>query len=84
MDILTKNFGYAHHYVVNELNLNQLPGGQNPAAQLLARHPLPINITDQLKTSLMEVEPDISPWLMEILVNYHMDGMPGTGLLASC
>jgi hypothetical protein len=76
MDIVTRKFGYAHHYIVDELDLNQMPGDQNPAAKILAGHPLPLAITEQIKTSLMEVKPNISPWLTDTLVNYHMDGMP--------
>jgi hypothetical protein len=55
MDTLTRKFGYAHHYIIDELDLNQLPGDCNPAARLLAGHPLPNAITEQLKTSLMEL-----------------------------
>jgi hypothetical protein len=77
MDTLTKHFSYAHHYIVDELDLNKLPGDRNPTAHLLAGHPLPPDMTTQIKNSLMEIEPDILPWLKETLVNYHMDGMPG-------
>jgi hypothetical protein len=76
MDSLTKKFGYGHHYVVDELDLNKLPGDRNPAARILAGHPLPDNIQDQLKTELMTIEPDVSPWLTDTLVNYHIDGVP--------
>jgi hypothetical protein len=41
MDINTKQFGYAHHYVVDELDLNKLPGDRTPAVRLLAGQPLP-------------------------------------------
>jgi hypothetical protein len=36
MDVNTKQFGYAHYYVVDELDLNKLPGDCNPVAHLLA------------------------------------------------
>jgi hypothetical protein len=78
MDTMTRKFGYTHHYIVDELDLNQLPGDRNPAARLLAGHPLPTDITEDLKNSLLELEPDVSPWLTETLVNYHLDGMPNT------
>jgi hypothetical protein len=32
MDTTTKKFGYAHNYIVDKLDLNKLPGDQNPAA----------------------------------------------------
>ncbi len=78
MDTLTHKFGNAHHYVVDEMDLNQLPGEDNPAARLLASHPLPNTITEEVKISLMEIEPDLSSWLTETLVIYHMDGMPAS------
>jgi hypothetical protein len=31
MDMITKKFGYAHHYVVDEFDMNKLPGDHNPA-----------------------------------------------------
>jgi hypothetical protein len=76
MDITTKQFGYAHHYVVDELDLNKLPGDRTPAAQLLAGQPLPPDTLPLLQEQLLQVEPDISPWLTETLVNYHLDGVP--------
>jgi hypothetical protein len=76
MEILTKKFGYAHHYIVDELDLNEVPGNQNPAAHLLAGHPLPPDMMTQMNAALMEIEPDVSPWLTNTLVNYHVDGMP--------
>jgi hypothetical protein len=78
MDTLTKKFGDAHHYIKDEMDLNHLPGDCNPAAHLLAGHHLPSNIAEQLKTSLMAIKHDISPWLTETLVNYHLDGLPTT------
>jgi hypothetical protein len=76
MDSLTKRFGYAHHYIVDELELDQLPGDRSPAARLMAGHPLPENIAAQVKAELVTIEPDISPWLTDSLVNYHIDGVP--------
>ncbi len=63
---------------MDELDLNKLCGDHNPAACLLAGHPLPIDMTTQMKTSIKEIEPNISPWLTDILVNYHMYGIPVT------
>jgi hypothetical protein len=48
MDTLTKKFGYTNHYIVDELDLNKLPGDCNPAACLLAGHPLPTDMTQQM------------------------------------
>jgi hypothetical protein len=48
MDTLTKKFGYTNHYIVDELDLNKLPGDRNPAACLLAGHPLPTDMTQQM------------------------------------
>jgi hypothetical protein len=76
MDITTKQFGYAHHYVVDELDLNKLPGDRTPAARLLAGQPLPPDTLPHLQEQLMTIEPDISPWLTDTLVNFHLDGLP--------
>jgi hypothetical protein len=78
MDIVTKRFGYAHHYIVDELELDHLPGDRSPAARLMAGHPLPANIEAQVKEDLVTLEPDISPWLTDSLVNYHIDGIPAS------
>jgi hypothetical protein len=48
----------------------------NPAARLLAGVPLPVDTLPSLQTQLMELEPDISPWLSDTLVNFHLDGLP--------
>jgi hypothetical protein len=61
MYTLTKTFGHTHHYIVDELDLGKLPGDHNTATCLLAGHPLPTDMTAQMKTSLMEIEPNISP-----------------------
>jgi hypothetical protein len=76
MDVNTKQFGYAHHYVVDELDLNKLPGDCNPAARLLAIQPLPTDTLPHLQEQLVQIEPGISPWLTHTLINYHLDGIP--------
>jgi hypothetical protein len=73
MDTHTKCFGYTHHYIVDEMDLNQLPGDRNPAARLLAGQPLPLDLMATLTASLLKIEPDTLPYS---LVNYHIDGTP--------
>jgi hypothetical protein len=75
MDINTKQFGYTHHYVVDELDINKLPGDCTPAAHLLSGQPLPEDTLPNLQEQLMTVEPDISPWHTDTLVN-HLDDIP--------
>jgi hypothetical protein len=48
MDVNTKQFWYAHHYVVDELDLNKLPGERNPATRLLPGQPLPTDTLSHL------------------------------------
>jgi hypothetical protein len=36
MDVITKSLGYAHHYVVDELDTATLPGDRSLAAKVLS------------------------------------------------
>jgi hypothetical protein len=78
MDIVTKKFGYAHHYIVDELDLNKLPADRSPAVCLLSGHPITDNMKAIMETSLMACEPDVSPSLTDTLVNFHIPGTPNT------
>jgi hypothetical protein len=73
-----KFFFYAHHYVVDEFDMNKLPGDRNLAAKLLAGEPLSKDTATLLQENLMIIKPDISPWLNDTLVNYHLNGLPTT------
>jgi hypothetical protein len=78
MDTLTKRFNYGHHYVVDELDLHKLPGDRSPAARMLAGDPLPSDAQTSIREELSSLEPDISPWLTDSLVNYHVPHFPST------
>jgi hypothetical protein len=69
MDQITKRFNYAHHYIVDELDLHKLPSDGSPAARMLAGNPLPVNSVDTICQELSQLEPDISPWLTDSLIN---------------
>jgi hypothetical protein len=78
MDSLTKRFNYGHHYIVDELDLHKLPNDRSPAARMLAGDPLPADATDTIHEALTQLEPDISPWLTDSLVNHHIPHLPPT------
>jgi hypothetical protein len=76
MDQLTKRFNYGHHYVVDELDLHKLPSDRSPSARMLAGDPIPSDASDNIREELSRLEPDISPWLTDSLVNYHVPHCP--------
>jgi hypothetical protein len=76
MDSLTKRFNYAHHYVVDELDLHKLPSDRSPAARMLAGDPIPADASDNIREELVKLEPDISPWLTDTLVSHHIPHYP--------
>jgi hypothetical protein len=69
---LTGAIQYAHHTKIDELDLQNLPGDQGPAAKFLsrivpnARHEL------ELRQAIADLTPTLSPWLSDCLVNYHV------------
>jgi hypothetical protein len=76
MDNLTKKFNYAHHYTVDKLDLHKLPSDRSPAARMLAGDPIPADASDNIREELSQLEPDISPWLTDSLVNHHIPHNP--------
>ena len=76
MDQLTKRFNYGHHYIVDEFDLHKHPCNRSPAARMLAGDPLPADAADNIREDLTLLEPDISPWLSDSLVNFHIPHDP--------
>ena len=76
IDATTKFFGYAHHYVVDELDLHLLPAARSPAARMLAGDPLPPAAAEDIQIELTKLELDLSPWLTNTMVNYHVPDYP--------
>jgi hypothetical protein len=69
---LTKQLGYAHHYVADELELHHLPCDCSPAARFLAgESTLPTNSQKQLHDEIMRLDP-ISILGLMILFNVFM------------
>ena len=78
-NFLTKQLGYAHHYVADELELHHLPGERSPAARFLAgESTLPTDSQKQLHDEIIRLEPDINPWLDDSLQSFHVEGTPTT------
>jgi hypothetical protein len=63
MDQVTKSLGYAHHYVVDELDTATLPGDRSLAARVLSGLTTDGPIADLLRDAILSLEPDVSPWL---------------------
>jgi hypothetical protein len=76
MDQITKCLGYAHHYVVDELDSATLPGDRGIAAKVLSGLTTYGPLTDLLKDGLLALEPDVSPWLSDALVNHFVPALP--------
>jgi hypothetical protein len=76
MDEVTKSLGYAHHYVVDELDTATLPGDHSLAAKVLIRLSTDGPLSDLLKEEIMLLEPDVSPWLFNTLVNHFVPALP--------
>jgi hypothetical protein len=80
MDTVTKKFGYAHHYVVDELAMNKLPGDRNPAAKLLTGEPLSKDTATLLQENLMIIDQiflpgSTKPWSITISIVYQQIGL---------
>jgi hypothetical protein len=71
MDQVTKSLGYAHHYVVDELNTATLPGDRSLAAKVLSGLTADGPISDLLCEDILSLEPDVSPWLSDPGVPYY-------------
>jgi hypothetical protein len=76
MDQITKSLGYAHHYVVDELDTATLPGDRGLAAKVLSGLTTDGPLTDLLRDDLLALEPDVSPWLSDTLVNHFVPALP--------
>jgi hypothetical protein len=76
MDQITKSLGYAHHYVVDELDTATLPGDRSLAAKLLSGLTTDGPLSGLLRSDLMALEPDVSPWLSDTLVNHFVPAPP--------
>jgi hypothetical protein len=76
MDQLTKRFNYGHHYIVDELDLHKLPSDCSPVARMPAGDPIPADASETICEELVQLEPDISPWLNDTLVNHHIPHYP--------
>jgi hypothetical protein len=69
---LTGAIQYAHHTAIDELDLQNLPGDQGPAAKSLsgivpdAYHEL------KLCQAIANLTPTLSPWLSGCLVSHHV------------
>jgi hypothetical protein len=61
MDQITKSLGYAHHYVVDELDTATLPGDRGLAAKVLSGFTTDGPLTDLIRDDLLTLEPDVSP-----------------------
>jgi hypothetical protein len=73
---VTKSLGYAHHYVVDELDTATLPGDHSLAAKVLSRLTTDDPIADLLRDDILSLEPDVSPWLSDTLVNHYVPAIP--------
>jgi hypothetical protein len=76
MDQVTKSLGYAHHYVVDELDTATLPGDHGLAAKVLSGLTTDGPISDLLREDILSLEPDVSPWLSDTLVNHFVPAIP--------
>jgi hypothetical protein len=76
MDSVTKSLGYAHHYVVDELDTATLPGDRSLAAKVLSGLTTNGPLADLLQADIMTLEPDVSPWLSDTLVNHFVHALP--------
>jgi hypothetical protein len=76
MDVITKSLGYAHHYVVDELDTATLPGDRSLAAKVLSGLTTHGPLTELLQKDLLQLEPDVSPWLSDKLVNHFVPSLP--------
>jgi hypothetical protein len=76
MDQITKSLGYAHYYVVDELDTGTLCGDRGLAAKVLSGLTTDGPLADLLRDDLLALEPDVSPWLSDTLVNYFVPALP--------
>jgi hypothetical protein len=76
MDQITKSLGYAHHYVIDELDTATLPGDRGLAAKVLSGFTTDGSLTDLLRDDFLALEPDVSPWLPDTLVNHFVPALP--------
>jgi hypothetical protein len=76
MDQVTKSLGYAHHYVIDELDTATLPGDGSLAAKVLSGLSTDGPLSDLLKEEILSLEPDVSPWLSDTLVNHFVPALP--------
>jgi hypothetical protein len=76
MDHITKSLGYAHHYVVDELDTATLPGDRGLAVKVLSGLFTDGPLADLLRADLLALEPDVSPWLSDALVNHFVPALP--------
>jgi hypothetical protein len=76
MDQVTKSLGYAQHYVINELDTATLPGDRSLAAKVLSSLSTDGPLSDLLREEIMSLEPDVSPWLSDTLVNHFVRALP--------
>jgi hypothetical protein len=76
MDQITKSLGYTHHYVVDELDTATLPGDRGLAAKVLSGFTTDGPLTDLLRDDLLALEPDVSLWLSDTLVNHFVPALP--------
>jgi hypothetical protein len=78
MESVTKSLGYAHHFVVDELDTATLPGDRGLAAKVLSGLTTDGPLTDLLQADILTLEPDVSPWLSDTLVNHFVPALaPG-------
>jgi hypothetical protein len=75
MDSVTKSLDYAHHYVVDELDTATLPGDRSLAAKILSGLTTDGPLADLLQADIMTLEPDVSPWLSDTLVNHFVPAL---------
>jgi hypothetical protein len=73
---VTKSPGYAHHYVVDELDTATIPGDRSLAARVLSGHTTDGPLTDMLRDEIIALEADVSTWLSDSLVNHYVPGLP--------
>jgi hypothetical protein len=76
MDQITKSLGYAHHYVVDELDTVTLPGDRGLAAKVLSGLTTDGPLTDLLRDDLLALEPDVAHRLSDTLVNHFVPALP--------
>jgi hypothetical protein len=76
MDNVTKSLGYAHYYVVDKLDTATLPGDRSLAAKVLSGLTTDGPPVDLLQVDIMTLEPDISPWFLDTLVNHFVPARP--------